>query len=851
MDNSKKSKLSDPSRQNIDKLMLDNILQFLNKKHAKDYNLHNPQILKDSHKLSNPCNSEANEILNLNKNEYYLNDKRNNISKNSFNSNIINNSSHINTQNPIINSNNNIYNESNERLKSWNALFIQDSNNKAKIQAQAPNDINNSIKKILNSNEIKYSLNNAKISDTDLFSNNNLNDIVYSIINFNDRNHLENAFILKSKELIQTCFELKALHQFIDASKNEKENLNYSQKQNDYLITNLIKQVIPVVNMFLSSLKTVFNEFSRNGESFSKENSNQENSSDNLFLYLIREINDWFFKLSAIFDFTGGAKPSNANKSNIQSKINNNTNSNLSNLNSKFSHLNSNYFNSNEYTYNDININKNIKDINNNEINYSSNIENYNNIDKTEVIKNNNNNNNNHSNSNDSNNTSKSIINLNCQIINNFNSKNIENNNILVDKYCHNNKNRSNQSKIIYEKNENNNNINDFDSKILKTSLNTKEPNSSIINHSNTNQESLMVTNLNDSNANNDDYYLTDGNFKFKPEYLDKISSNPYFNSYLNNKKFTNTNFSFKHLTKNSIKPKLIFRSDCLRKRLKTFFFSYLYNRIRLNLKDNRTQVNRLHKLLVTDLNIENNNRLFNLTIKQLFGFKQSNLESYDNYQETRFNSNKQIIERLENLGCKDFLNKKIYVMFLEYLSSSYYVRDLNKLKKKEDVHYIRRYNICALGMLWFYKVIMKGQDFPDLDIDGFYGEAGYIKITNFAMKLVIYNSLERIFNYKINKDIDKLLRKDKQGNIIKDEFENNDVKLDLDNYNFEDKEDKNNNNDINNDIDDNKSLDNMLIPINNTVINKTNSVIEVDNEDIDNAMKDINTSTNNNNINN
>lgn len=283
--------------------------------------------------------------------------------------------------------------------------------------------------------------------------------------------------------------------------------------------------------------------------------------------------------------------------------------------------------------------------------------------------------------------------------------------------------------------------------------------------------------------------YLIESVFSFQAKYIDIISANPYLNPFLrivnknnesncksNNKSSNITNSNTNDNTKNiyftnnntinietttksnninkiinninpkyKIKfPKLSYRNDCLRKKVKTIFFDYLFN----NLNDYVNKyyskdVNflRLPKIIVTDLNFNENNKLLTMTIKELFSYIKKNtintknsdsntclikaqkdrvdynvsilnllLNSYTNTIDSSSIGNELILEKTIK-----FLNKKVYVCFIEFLCSDDYYEKLIFYNKKESKLYVRRLNRTALEFLIYYKVKLSGENFNEI----------------------------------------------------------------------------------------------------------------------------------------
>lgn len=246
------------------------------------------------------------------------------------------------------------------------------------------------------------------------------------------------------------------------------------------------------------------------------------------------------------------------------------------------------------------------------------------------------------------------------------------------------------------------------------------------------------------------------------PKSLDNITDNPYFNFYLNSKNFNDPNIFFKSQIKNNIKPKLIYRSDCLRKRIKTLFYNYMYEKLN-TLIDNNTEVSfqKLPKNLVVNLNFKLNHNILNMTIKELFELiVDEKNENYNKYQISRVNHNKLMLSRLAKLNFEEYLSKKVYVCYLEFLCSENYYCDMKLIMEKEGLDYSRKFNICAIGFLWYYKIKIESGDFPENPScnNRYYGSVGFNDVIDLAARFSVFISLERMFSDKINDNISELL---------------------------------------------------------------------------------------------
>ena len=136
--------------------------------------------------------------------------------------------------------------------------------------------------------------------------------------------------------------------------------------------------------------------------------------------------------------------------------------------------------------------------------------------------------------------------------------------------------------------------------------------------------------------------------------------------------------------------------NDNIRKKIKRGFFNKgLIHKLNMILKNQN--INSYFEIFqqhfVGDVTKRTNNQLMNMTLEEIF-------EKKELYQESELKSYKhnlnlvKSIEIQENKEIKNILNKKLYLIFEEYINSKEFLIDeINRLKnKKMDNGYIQRY---------------------------------------------------------------------------------------------------------------------------------------------------------------
>ena len=136
--------------------------------------------------------------------------------------------------------------------------------------------------------------------------------------------------------------------------------------------------------------------------------------------------------------------------------------------------------------------------------------------------------------------------------------------------------------------------------------------------------------------------------------------------------------------------------NDNIRKKIKRGFFNKgLIHKLNMILKNQN--INSYFEIFqqhfVGDVTKRTNNQLMNMTLEEIFEKKELYQESELKNYEHNLNLVKSI-EIQENKEIKNILNKKLYLIFEEYINSKEFLIDeINRLKnKKMDNGYIQRY---------------------------------------------------------------------------------------------------------------------------------------------------------------
>ena len=136
--------------------------------------------------------------------------------------------------------------------------------------------------------------------------------------------------------------------------------------------------------------------------------------------------------------------------------------------------------------------------------------------------------------------------------------------------------------------------------------------------------------------------------------------------------------------------------NDNIRKKIKRGFFNKgLIHKLNMILKNQNinSYFEMFQQHFVGNVTKRTNNQLMNMTLEEIFEKKELYQESELKTYKHNFNLVKSI-EIQENKEIKNILNKKLYLIFEEYINSKEFLIDeINRLKnKKMDNEYIKRY---------------------------------------------------------------------------------------------------------------------------------------------------------------
>lgn len=171
---------------------------------------------------------------------------------------------------------------------------------------------------------------------------------------------------------------------------------------------------------------------------------------------------------------------------------------------------------------------------------------------------------------------------------------------------------------------------------------------------------------------------------------------------------FININEGRKNKNKTSYLRKL--KPDSLRKKIKARFHKKLRQIINIKLKQigSKFLFDLLPQPFITNINIEFNRPLLNITMRELFqktfGFKAKDRE--------KINYNIKVIKYLDenpdmykNEEISNFLDSTYEEIIQKYMHGKYLMEDIERLKKEgENSEYINRYSFIAMHWIDFYK---------------------------------------------------------------------------------------------------------------------------------------------------
>ena len=171
---------------------------------------------------------------------------------------------------------------------------------------------------------------------------------------------------------------------------------------------------------------------------------------------------------------------------------------------------------------------------------------------------------------------------------------------------------------------------------------------------------------------------------------------------------FINTNEGKKTKNKNGYIRKL--KPDSLRKKIKSRFHKKLKQIINIKLKEcgSKLLFDLFPQSFTTNINIEFNRPLLNITMRELFqkkfGFKAKDREKIDfNIKVIKYIEETPHLNNDEKIS--KFLDSTYEEIIQSYMHGQYLLEDIEKLKKEgENSDYINRYVFIAIHWIDFYK---------------------------------------------------------------------------------------------------------------------------------------------------
>ena len=171
---------------------------------------------------------------------------------------------------------------------------------------------------------------------------------------------------------------------------------------------------------------------------------------------------------------------------------------------------------------------------------------------------------------------------------------------------------------------------------------------------------------------------------------------------------FINTNGGKKTKNKNGYVRKL--KPDSLRKKIKARFHKKLRQIINIKLKEcgSKLLFDLLPQPFTTNINIEFNRPLLNITMRELFqkkfGYKAKDREKIDyNIRVIKYIEENPQLNNDEKIS--KFLDSTYEEIIQSYMHGQYLLEDIEKLKKEgENSDYINRYVFIAIHWIDFYK---------------------------------------------------------------------------------------------------------------------------------------------------
>ena len=160
------------------------------------------------------------------------------------------------------------------------------------------------------------------------------------------------------------------------------------------------------------------------------------------------------------------------------------------------------------------------------------------------------------------------------------------------------------------------------------------------------------------------------------------------------------------------IKQNRKYDSDNIRKKIKARFLKYLKNVINDKLKraGSKNCFSFLPQNFICNIGKRKNRVVLNLTLKEVFSenFCQNEKEGCSSSEKYKHNlkvldylKNNQIISERSNFNY--FKDMKYYEIYYEYLRSNEFEKEINRIKKKENIEYTKLYIQLAFNLINFF----------------------------------------------------------------------------------------------------------------------------------------------------
>ena len=152
--------------------------------------------------------------------------------------------------------------------------------------------------------------------------------------------------------------------------------------------------------------------------------------------------------------------------------------------------------------------------------------------------------------------------------------------------------------------------------------------------------------------------------------------------------------------------------ADNIRKKIKARFLKYLKNAIneRLNEAGSKLFFSFLPQNFVCNIVKSRNRGVLNFTLEEIFSKNLCENENEESPAIEKYRHNLKVIDYLqdnqiisENSNFNYFKEMKFYEIYYEYLRSNEFEKEINRIKKKEDIKYIKLYIQLAANLINFF----------------------------------------------------------------------------------------------------------------------------------------------------